>query len=108
MAAHAGYAGWGIGAVNTQAELRVAEAYEYRAQWIFGAGRDGFDAITTFFLNGFGNMPSRIVGFGSDFMFAQVGLGHGFSDCDRIGFGQLAVGIEEQALLWDIDDDMLA
>ena len=52
-------------------------------------------------------MPNGVVGFCTDFMFTQVGLSHGSSYCDGIDLGQVAVSVEEQALLRDVDEDML-
>ena len=44
----------------------------------------------------------------ADFMFAQIGLGHGFADGNRINFAQFAVVVEEQTLLRNIDNDVLS
>ena len=52
-------------------------------------------------------MPNGVVGFCTDFMFTQVGLSHGSSYCNGIDLGQVAVSVEEQALLRDVDEDML-
>ena len=41
-------------------------------------------------------------------MFAQIGLGHGFADGNRINFAQFAVVVEEQTLLRNIDNDVLS
>ena len=51
MAAHAGYAGGGVGAVNAEAEFRVAQSDEDGAERVFRAGRNGGDAVVQFFLN---------------------------------------------------------
>ena len=53
-------------------------------------------------------MPNWVVGFCADFMFAQIGLGHGFADGNRINFAQFAVVVEEQTLLRNIDNDVLS
>ena len=108
MAADAGHAGRGIGAVNTQAQFGVAKTDKYRTQRIIRAGRYAFYAVIAFFLDGFRDVPNRVVGFGADFVFAQSGLGHGFADGNRINFAQFAVVVEEQTLLRNIDNDVLS
>lgn len=108
MAAYPGYAGRGVGAVDAEAELWVAQAYKYGAQWVFRSGGDGFKAVFTFFLYAERDVPSGIEHFRTDFVFAQVGLGQCFAYGYRISFGQFPVGKEEKPLLRDVDDDVLA
>ena len=86
MAADAGYAGRGIGAVDTKAQFRVAKTDKYGAKRVIWTSRYAFYAVIAFFLDGFRDMPNRVVGFCADFMFAQVGLGHGFADGNGINF----------------------
>ena len=106
VAAHAGHAGGGVGAVDAEAEFGVAQAHEYGAERVFRAGRHAGDAVFQFFLDGFGDVPGGVEGFRADFVRADVGLRHRFADGDGIDFAEFAVGIEEQALLRDVDDDV--
>ena len=70
MAADTGHAGRGIGAVNAQAQFGVAKTDKYGTQRIIRTGRYAFYAVIAFFLDGFRDVPNRVVGFCADFMFA--------------------------------------
>ena len=107
MTGHAGNAARIAGAVNAQAQTRLAQADEHRAQRIARAGRHAFHTVAALALNRQRNVPGRVEGFCADTVLAQRGLRHRLAHGHGINFLQAAIVVQKQALLRNVDNDIL-
>ena len=108
VAAHTGHAGRIAGAVDAETEFGLAQTHEHRPQRIARAGRNAGYAVAALALDGFGNVPGRIKSLGADAVLAEHGLGVRLAHRHRISLLQLAVGIQKQPLLRDVDNNVPA